>query len=168
MKFKCGICNEEHSGLPPVLEFLLPHQYRWFLFPWNRKKLHKINENACHYANRKHYIRGEIILPFSNSDQAISFFVWLRVSKLNFESYLEFRANENEEDPPELLPAFLSNLVPEYESEYCKPVWFSIERGNPIVSVTMYYDESPLSLAMKNGLPESYKHTLAEVLEQLN
>jgi len=149
LKWKCGACDEVHSG--PALDFGFDHPYQWEddLDP----QTSFLNPDYCVIKNEYFFVRGVIKLPIIGTDETFRWGVWGSLSKENFELMMKM---DDDPDRVNLPPMFswLSSRIPDYpdtlslkmhgrlEGPEGRPV-FELERTGHPLSLEYYQGISP-------------------------
>jgi len=85
--YKCAECGEAHDDLPD-LHFEWPGPY--FGIPPNElDKRVKATEDLCVIDKEHFFVRGLLMLPMHDRDQAFGLGVWVSLKKENFEQYID-------------------------------------------------------------------------------
>jgi hypothetical protein len=103
--FQCGICGEQHEGLPLDIGFARPGDY--LAVPRGQR------ERRCRFTNdvgiidgRRYYIRGCLYVPVVDVGDFFAWGLWAQVSKETFDRYRELYSKDGSQEPP--LPGRLS------------------------------------------------------------
>ncbi|MEM9301900.1 MAG: DUF2199 domain-containing protein [Pseudomonadota bacterium] len=165
MGWKCTDCGEEHAGWPKSFGWKVPADY-FVLQGEERNEYVEESETLARIADRKHYIRCCLELPFvSEADGSLSFHLWIGVSKRNFEWYKRYRAGEFPDLRVPRLPGYFCAFLPGFgEDGLWSEVWFHVDPDDPLPRVEIDDPANPMDSAQRHGIDHSYWRTVVETL----
>lgn len=112
MKFRCGSCGRDHTGLP---EIAYSYPFYYFTVPAeDRDRRCDTTTEYCIIDNEDRFIRGVLSIPIRETEQCYSIGAWMSVSERNLNAYLAFQRAECVEPP--WMTGYLSNELEGFPS----------------------------------------------------
>jgi hypothetical protein len=158
--FVCGICDQEHSGLPLDYAFGLPDEV-FALGYLDRYRRTRSNEDLCTLDERRFFIRGVLSVPFVESDQEFVWGLWVEVTRDHHDLYLAGYYEDLSDNAPFL--GQLANEIPGYGACLGLPLDVQFRSGNdrPTFHVARSI-EHPLSREQQGGITAARHHEILE------
>jgi hypothetical protein len=159
--FVCGICGQTHAGLPTDQGYQLPDEV-WAIPKQERPQRAKFDADLCQFDDRL-FIRCILYVPFTETDDAFGWGIWIEVEKWVFERYLSLYEVDGSGEPPH--PGKLANALPGYNATFGMNalIQFGDRKDRPSV----YFpsdDQSQLALEQRHGIDGSRYHEILSVL----
>ena len=109
--YYCTSCGKEHTGLPTDWAFRLPDEVHVLSY-LDRYTRSRHNADLCALDEQRYFLRGLILIPFSESDGAFGWGIWVEVSREVHDLYLANFHDDISSHPRQ--PARLANDIPSY------------------------------------------------------
>lgn len=171
MRWKCGSCEEWHSG--PSLDFGVSEPYYWNkdlekasrwsnLIPRAIKKPSKtfLDLDYCSINGESFFVRGLIHLPIVGTAETFRWGVWGSLSKQKFEAMLN---TDNDPKSIELPPMFswLSSSLSEYPDTLNLKMYAHIQKPGSRPHFELQPSDHPLAQEFHNGItPERVREIM--------
>ena len=173
LRWKCGSCDEWHSG--PCLDFSTNAPYYW-------RKEHEassllnpstnllecptfLDQEYCAIEGRDFFVRGIIFLPIIGTSEHFCWGVWGSLSRENFQTIFKFSEKSNRVELPPMF-SWMSSQLAEYPETL--GLKMSVRLSNPRSYPTFELERSdhPLAQEFYNGISvERVKEIMLEHLE---
>lgn len=178
LQWKCGSCEEWHSG--PCLDFGFsqPHYWkaaddrssRWSNLRGVEGKMPNktfLDSNYCSIRGEDFFVRGTIHLPIVGAAESFCWGVWGSLKRENFEKLL--RADDDPERS-ELAPMFswLSSQISDYPDTLNLKMYAHVQSLGTLPQFRLERSEHPLSIEYHRGIsPERVKEIMLRRLPAL-
>ena len=171
LKWKCGSCDEWHTG--PILDigFDEPHYWskefeesaRWTVLPSGELEKNSgtfLDSDYCAIEDRDFFVRGLISLPILGAAETFCWGVWGSLSRENFEKLIRAdHANERLEIPA--MFSWLSNNIPDYPDTLSLKMYAHIQEPGLRPEFWLERSDHPLSQENHHGIsPERVKEIM--------
>lgn len=123
--YVCETCGKTHSGLPTDSAFKLPDQV-WAIPQSEREERAKWTSDLCQMGDN-YFIRSFLQIPFKDREGNFGWGVWIKVSWLVFERYLQIYEQDATVEPK--AKGELANHLAAYELP--SPVPVTLRFGTP-------------------------------------
>lgn len=159
--FRCATCGEWHGDLPTDLGFQLPDDV-WAIDPPERDRRAEYDDDLCVLDERRHFIRGVLMVPFADQDDYFGWGLWVEVSRRNFVHYQKLFACDGTHEPP--FDAVIANRLKSYPSAYRKPV--KVQLGTETKRPSFSFQGSArhlLSVEQRHGIDAARHHEVLRI-----
>lgn len=110
--WRCGVCGEEHEGLPLDWAFDKPSYWKGPRVPGD-----ELTDDVCVWTDdageRCFFVRGVLPIPVRDTGDVFSYGVWSSLSRRSYERTVERWDDESRENEPPYF-GYLSNNLPGY------------------------------------------------------
>lgn len=127
-KYTCTICGKEHEEWP-ALAYISPSYYH-ALSDEEKSMYGELDADFCiirHPEQTDRFIRGSLTQQVTDHCESLEYGVWVSLSETSF---LDYRANFDNENHEVTYFGWLSNDLPDYEFKNSIPVNVNTRTGN--------------------------------------
>ena len=110
--FVCGICGQEHPGLPRDFAFGLPDEV-YALSYLERYQRSRSNADLCTLDEKRFFIRGVLPIPFVASNEEFVWGLWAEVGRQQHDLYVAGFHDDLSDN--RRFRARLANTIPAYD-----------------------------------------------------
>lgn len=171
LRWKCGTCDEWHTGPLLDLGFDAPHYWssdsekchRWSVLPsgsLERTCKTFIDSDYCAIDDRDYFVRGIIELPIIGAAESFRWGVWGSLSRENFEALI--RADEKNGQPENTqMFSWLSSRIQEYPDTLSLKMTASIQEPGMRPLFRLERADHPLAREFYEGIaPERVREIM--------
>lgn len=176
LRWKCGNCDEWHSGLCLDFTYDSPdcrraeyesEKHRSSKLPqWSNESGNTfLNEDYCAINGDDFFVRGLINLPIIGTAETLRWGVWGSLSRDNFEILLKSEDDSKRVELPTMF-SWLCNDISEYPNTLNLKMHAHIENTDVRPNFELELTEHPLSQEYNKGItPERVKHIMLRRLK---
>jgi hypothetical protein len=163
--FVCSICGRRHGGLVTDQAYKLPDDV-WSISESERAEKARFDSDLCQFGER-FFIRGLLLIPFSNRPDAFGWGVWVEAELSTFKRYLELYEVDGSSEPPHR--GVLANDILGYPSSLDSEVDINFRAAaeRPIVSV-IGQNGSRLAEEQQRGMSDTRYHQILGLIASRN
>jgi hypothetical protein len=159
--FRCAFCGQWHSHAATDFSFQLPDEV-WALRGSERTRRATFGSNLCILDARRHFIRGLLMVPFTDRAGYLGWGPWVEVRRPDFDRYLDFYDRDGSSQPR--FPGTIANYIQGYPTSYRRPV--QVQLGPATQRPTLWLTSSTrhrLSSEQRHGIDSSRHHEILHV-----
>lgn len=161
MSYVCASCGDSHSELSRYFKWRIPK-----LGFRDAMRLKHDNDFMCRIGEKRHFIQCELELPFPDASQdPLGFICWVQVPRETYDSYLNYRVEE-ESLPPleELVHGTLANPIPGVPGSLGIAVAFQVIAGDPTPYIRWVEPGSSVAVRLAAGATNEFWHEAAGLI----
>ena len=168
LQWKCGSCEEWHSGPLLDLSFNHPHYWsdryvsgcRWSILPSGKFDISSktfLDEDYCVINDEDFFVRGIIQLPILGTAETFCWGVWGSLSRANFEILLKVEDDPKRAEVP-LMFSWLSSQISDYPETLSLKMYVDVQEPGNRPLFRLEESDHPLSQEYHHGItPERVK-----------
>jgi hypothetical protein len=165
LRWKCGSCDEWHTG--PCLDFGFDSPHYWSS-EYDKEGCKPagtfLGSDFCAIEDRDFFVRGLIHLPIIGTNETLRWGVWGSLSRQNFEKLGQVHDDPQRAEVPAMF-SWLSNRIPEYPETLSLKMYAHIQEPNERPHFELQLTDHPLSQQYHHGItPERVKEIMMERL----
>lgn len=158
--YVCSSCGKVHEGLPTDWGFTLPGEV-YVLSYLDKYRRTRFNTDLCALDEKRFFIRGVLMIPFTHQEGDFAWGVWAEVSRTDHDVYLDNYSNEFAKGAR--LEGVLANTIPGFSLIIGAPLSIELQGGNDRPSFA-FPDAADHALAVdqRAGIDHARHHQFLE------
>jgi hypothetical protein len=161
-QFRCSVCGREHEGIATDQAYQLPDDV-WNIPEQERADRARFDSDLCRFGKR-FFIRGLLPVPFVRQSGDFGWGVWVEVSWITFQRYLELYEHDGSFEPAQR--GILANDLLAYPSSVGSEVDITFRDASARPTFRLLDDdESALAKEQRRGISDARYHQILNLIE---
>ncbi|HET6397706.1 MAG TPA: DUF2199 domain-containing protein [Pseudoxanthomonas sp.] len=159
--YVCSSCGKTHDGLPTDWGFKLPDEV-FDLSYLDKYRRSRFNTDLCALDEKRFFIRGILVIPFTHQEGEFVWGVWAEVSKSVHDFYVDNYSNELAQGVK--AEGTLANTIPGFSEITGLPLEIELQsaKSRPVFTFPDSADHE-LAMDQRDGIDHNRHHHFLEL-----